>query len=443
MPPGSRLRGDRAGVPLDLEVTLELGSGKRAKLNGAKLRAAEQLRERGDDARLHAGPAGGRQGRTCGEARVLRSGARPPRAGQGRPLRRVRRGGRPAQRGAEAGGAGLSDAGGARALERAGEPSRRRARRRASRDRCGAAAALRGARRRARAGEAELRYEGEAPTVGAAGGAHRPRPRARDDRYSARIWTTSAFSRPSATCARFGSQGEQRLAVLALLLGEAELLEERRGTRPLLLLDDVLSELDPDRRRILADRLRAGGQALVTSASRNALPGEPAQTLEVAQSSDGTSTARPRDGPDRRRGAPRARPLRNDRRDGRPRRRLARGGRARRWPRNAWPARLARDGTLHVNAGSSAWAFELQQLESEIVGQLRDVLGKAAPARLRFVPGRLPEPTVPADERRVDAPAGGYAGAGTRSPRLGGGDRVGRSAQIGRKSCAGEPRKGR
>ena len=89
----------------------------------------------------------------------------------------------------------------------------------------------------------------------------------------------------------FGSQGEQRLAVLALLLGEAELLEERRGVRPLLLLDDVLSELDPDRRRILADRLRASGQALVTSASRSALPGEPAQTVVVVQSSDGTSKA--------------------------------------------------------------------------------------------------------------------------------------------------------
>ena len=90
----------------------------------------------------------------------------------------------------------------------------------------------------------------------------------------------------------FGSQGEQRLAVLALLLAEAELLEERRGARPLLLLDDVLSELDPGRRRILADRLRAGGQALVTSASRNSLPGDPAQTLEVAQSSDGTSAVK-------------------------------------------------------------------------------------------------------------------------------------------------------
>jgi DNA replication and repair protein RecF len=90
----------------------------------------------------------------------------------------------------------------------------------------------------------------------------------------------------------FGSQGEQRLAVLALLLGEAELLEERRGARPLLLLDDVLSELDPDRRRVLAARLRASGQALVTSASRNALPGEPVQTVVVVQDADGTSRAK-------------------------------------------------------------------------------------------------------------------------------------------------------
>jgi hypothetical protein len=63
---------------------------------------------------------------------------------------------------------------------------------------------------------------------------------------------------------------------------------------------------------------------------------------------------------------------------------------------NAWPARLARDGTLHVNASSSTWAFELQQLETEIAERLRDVLGKAAPARLRFAPGPLPEPVVEA-----------------------------------------------
>ncbi len=45
----------------------------------------------------------------------------------------------------------------------------------------------------------------------------------------------------------FGSQGEQRTAVLALVLAEAELLAERRGEPPLLLLDDVFSELDTER----------------------------------------------------------------------------------------------------------------------------------------------------------------------------------------------------
>ena len=58
----------------------------------------------------------------------------------------------------------------------------------------------------------------------------------------------------------FGSQGEQRLTVLALILAEAELIAERRGFAPLLLLDDVLSELDPNRRRVLAERVLGTGQ---------------------------------------------------------------------------------------------------------------------------------------------------------------------------------------
>ena len=58
---------------------------------------------------------------------------------------------------------------------------------------------------------------------------------------------------------------------------------------------------------------------------------------------------------------------------------------------NAWPGRLARDDTLHVAASSSTWAFELQQLEGEITERLRASLGEAAPARLRFAPGPLPE----------------------------------------------------
>jgi DNA replication and repair protein RecF len=76
---------------------------------------------------------------------------------------------------------------------------------------------------------------------------------------------------------RFGSQGEQRLVVLALLLAEAELLPRR----PLFLLDDVLSELDAGRRRILAARVSGAGQTLVTATEASSLPVEPAQVVEV------------------------------------------------------------------------------------------------------------------------------------------------------------------
>jgi predicted nucleic acid-binding Zn ribbon protein len=59
--------------------------------------------------------------------------------------------------------------------------------------------------------------------------------------------------------------------------------------------------------------------------------------------------------------------------------------------RYAWPARVARDGTLHVATSSSAWAFELSQLAPEILERLRGRLGDAVPKALRFAPGHLPE----------------------------------------------------
>ncbi len=59
--------------------------------------------------------------------------------------------------------------------------------------------------------------------------------------------------------------------------------------------------------------------------------------------------------------------------------------------RNAWPARISRDGKLHVATASSAWAFELAQLEPKLLERLRESLGKAAPPGLRFAPGKLPE----------------------------------------------------
>jgi DNA replication and repair protein RecF len=79
----------------------------------------------------------------------------------------------------------------------------------------------------------------------------------------------------------FGSQGEQRIAVLSLLLAEAEVLRDRRGVLPLILLDDVLSELDSSRRSHLAGRLSGFGQTVVTSTGAETLPTAPSQLLEV------------------------------------------------------------------------------------------------------------------------------------------------------------------
>jgi hypothetical protein len=56
--------------------------------------------------------------------------------------------------------------------------------------------------------------------------------------------------------------------------------------------------------------------------------------------------------------------------------------------RNAWPARLARDGSLHVHTQDSIWAFELTSRATEIAERL----GELAPRRLVFAPGPLPEP---------------------------------------------------
>ena len=256
------LRGDRAGVPVELEVTLELGSGKRAAVNGARLRAAEQLRS--EVATLVFTPD---------RLVVVKGGPGARRAYFDRVLGRLSpaRSGLSAEYGAAVG-------------------QRNAALRRVSQGLSSREALAPWNEQVSRLGAAELAYEGTAPTAAEL--------EARTDRDLERGTTgigphldDVGVLAGERDLRAFGSQGEQRLAVLALLLGEAELLEERRGVRPLLLLDDVLSELDPERRRILADRLRAGGQALVTSASANALPGEPAQTVTVEQAVDGTSKA--------------------------------------------------------------------------------------------------------------------------------------------------------
>jgi len=65
--------------------------------------------------------------------------------------------------------------------------------------------------------------------------------------------------------------------------------------------------------------------------------------------------------------------------------------------RNAWPARISRDGKLHVATASSAWAFELAQLEPKLLERLGQALGDATPTGLRFAPGKLPEPSAEDD----------------------------------------------
>jgi predicted nucleic acid-binding Zn ribbon protein len=75
-----------------------------------------------------------------------------------------------------------------------------------------------------------------------------------------------------------------------------------------------------------------------------------------------------------------------------------------RWPaavgpviaRNAWPARIARDGTVHVNTADSVWAFELGQRAAEIAAKLEA-------SAVRFTPGPLPEAVEERVERLVEA----------------------------------------
>jgi DNA replication and repair protein RecF len=267
-------------VPLEIELTVEAGAGKRARVNGAPLRAAEQLRS--ETATLVFTPD--RLG-------VVKGAPAARRAYFDRTLGRLA----PAR-------ATLSAEYGAAIAQRnaslrrvAGGWSTRDALAPWTEQVASLAAELVAARREAltllgqpfaeRAAElgladAALRYDAEAPSAADLD--------ARLDRDLERGVTGLGPHLDDVTIASgdrdlrsFGSQGEQRLAVLALLLAEAELVADRRGAPPLLLLDDVLSELDPDRRRILAARVGRTGQALVTATDAAMLPAEPDQLLEV------------------------------------------------------------------------------------------------------------------------------------------------------------------
>ena len=79
---------------------------------------------------------------------------------------------------------------------------------------------------------------------------------------TARTATSSLLQRDGRELRAYGSQGEQRLALLALLLAEREVIAEQRGEPPLMLLDDVMSELDARAPRAARRRAaRAGARA--------------------------------------------------------------------------------------------------------------------------------------------------------------------------------------
>jgi DNA replication and repair protein RecF len=87
---------------------------------------------------------------------------------------------------------------------------------------------------------------------------------------------------------RFASQGQQRLALLALLFAERAALLEAGRSAPLMLLDDVMSELDPAHRELLVSLLErggAGGQALITATEAGQVPSTSALRIEVSEGS--------------------------------------------------------------------------------------------------------------------------------------------------------------
>jgi DNA replication and repair protein RecF len=99
-----------------------------------------------------------------------------------------------------------------------------------------------------------------------------------------------SFRRERRELRTYGSRGQQRLGLLALLLAEREELAHAHGAAPLLLLDDVMSELDATRRGRLVELLRRDGQAVITTTELDHVPGgeEPDVThIEIGDSSPG------------------------------------------------------------------------------------------------------------------------------------------------------------
>jgi DNA replication and repair protein RecF len=92
----------------------------------------------------------------------------------------------------------------------------------------------------------------------------------------------------------YGSRGQQRLAVVALKLAEADLMREETGEEPIMLLDDVLSELDPEHRSLLIEAISSSeGQVLLTAADESFFQSAELAGIPTAKVSDGRISMSP------------------------------------------------------------------------------------------------------------------------------------------------------
>ncbi len=96
-----------------------------------------------------------------------------------------------------------------------------------------------------------------------------------------------AFRHAGRELRSYGSRGQVRLGLLALLLAEREELAAERGAPPLLLLDDVMSELDAVRRGRLVEVLRRSGQSVITATELGHVPGADEADVERVAIAEG------------------------------------------------------------------------------------------------------------------------------------------------------------
>lgn len=116
--------------------------------------------------------------------------------------------------------------------------------------------------------------------------AKRPQERARGTSLVGPHRDDLLFTLGGAPLGAFGSQGQQRTAILALKVAEYTVSLARSGEAPLLLLDDVLSELDADRQQAFLQGIGAFGQAFVTTTQPVDIPAAAAYRIEAARVTD-------------------------------------------------------------------------------------------------------------------------------------------------------------